>query len=135
MLRLLIPGDILAILIVTLVGFLTHYQGVAGWRWLSSFLPIVLAWFAVAPWLGVYHADHSRRAGALWRPVLAALLSAPLAAVLRALWLNSAIPPVFPVVLAATNALGFLIWRGLWVAIAQGLERGQPAQTRGPVDG
>lgn len=115
----LFAGDVLAVLIVSLIGFYTHYGEVRGWRWLSTFLPVLAGWFAIAPWLGVYDRARARDARQVWRPALAALLSAPLAAALRGLWLNSVIAPVFVVVLGATDALGFLIWRGLWALIAR----------------
>jgi hypothetical protein len=121
-LRWLLIGDVLAILVVTLIGFVTHYGAVSGWRWLSSFLPVLAAWFAIAPWLGVYRPERYRRLAELWRPALAAVLSAPLAAALRGLWLNAVIVPVFVVVLAATSALGFLVWRALWAGLAARIE-------------
>jgi hypothetical protein len=120
--RWLLLGDILAVLAVTLIGFWTHYGEITGWRWLSTFFPVLAAWFAIAPWLGVYQAEFSRRPLQVWRPALAALLSAPLAAALRGLWLNAVITPVFVAVLAATDALGFLVWRWLWTAIARRIE-------------
>ena len=121
MLRSLIIGDILAILVMTLIGFWFHYREIRGWRWLTTFFPVLIAWFAIAPWLGVYRMDLACSGRHVWRPALAALLSAPLAAWLRAVWLNAAIVPVtaiapiFVLVLGLTDALGFLIWRFLWV--------------------
>jgi hypothetical protein len=110
----LIAGDVLAILVMTMMGFLTHYGDIQGWRWLTTFLPVLAAWFAIAPWLGVYRADLACQPRQVWRPVLAALLSAPLAATLRGAWLNAAVLPLFVGVLGLTNALGFLVWRGIW---------------------
>jgi hypothetical protein len=115
----LLLGDALTALIVTLAGFLTHYQGVEGWRWLSTFVPTVAAWLAVAPWLGVYDPATVNQPRFVWRAALAAVLSAPLAATLRGLWLGSVIVPVFVLVLAATGALGFVIWRWVWTVIAR----------------
>lgn len=115
----LLIGDILAALVVTLIGFFSHYGEVSGWRWLTTFLPVAAAWFAVAPWLGVYRLELARKPLQSWRAGLAAFLSAPLAATLRGLWLNAVITPVFVAVLAATSALGFLVWRWLWAAVAQ----------------
>ena len=115
----LLIGDVLAVLVVTMIGFATHYGEVRGLRWLSSFLPILVGWFALAPWLGVYRAETIFRPEQVWRAGLAALLSAPLAATLRGLWLNSAISPVFVLVLAATNALGFVVWRLIWTLLSR----------------
>ena len=118
----LIIGDILAILVVSLVGFLTHYGEIRGWRWVTTFLPVLAGWFAIAPWLGVYHPDLWRARDA-WRAALAAFLSAPLAAWLRGAWLNSAILPVFVLVLGLTDALGFLVWRLLWSQVLKWINR------------
>lgn len=122
-LRWLISGDVFAVLIVTIVGFLDHYGAIQGWRWLTTFLPVLAAWFAIAPWLGVYRHDVICQPRQAWRPALAALLSAPLAATLRGLWLNAAVLPIFVVVLGLTNALAFLLWRLVWAVIMQRMTR------------
>ena len=114
----LILGDALAILVVSLIGFITHYGKIEGWRWLTTFLPVLAGWFAIAPWFGVYRPGASRQLSSIWRPALAAFLSAPFAAWLRGAWLNSAILPLFILVMALTNALGFLVWRALWALIS-----------------
>ncbi len=113
-LRWLLAGDAFAILVVTMIGFLTHYGAIQNWRWLTTFLPVLAAWLIVAPWLGVYRSETSRQVRQVWRPALAALLSAPLAATFRGLWLNAAVLPIFVVVLGLTNALGLLLWRLVW---------------------
>lgn len=118
-LKWLILMDVLAILIVSLIGFLTHYGEVRGWRWLSTFIPVAAGWLAVAPWLGVYREEHAFCARDLWRPALAAFLSAPLSAWLRGAWLNSAILPLFVLVLGLTDALGMLVWRFIWVYLGK----------------
>jgi hypothetical protein len=117
LLRWLILGDILAILVVSLAGFFTHYGEIRGFRWLTTFFPVLAGWFAIAPWLGVYRMDQANRHGQVWRSGLAAFLSAPMAAWLRGALLGSAIVPLFVLVLALTNALGFLVWRWVWVLI------------------
>jgi hypothetical protein len=115
----LLCGDALIILVVTMVGFLTHYGAVENWRWLSTFLPVLAAWLAIAPWLGLYRSDLNSQPLQLWRPVLAALLSAPLAATLRGTWLSEPVLPLFVGVLGLTNGLGLLIWRLVWLLIMQ----------------
>ncbi len=114
---LLMIGDLVAILIVTWIGFLSHYGNLQGWRWLTTYLPVLVGWFVMAPWLGVYQADLAGDFRSVWRPALAAFLAAPLAATLRGLWLNAAILPIFVIVLGLTNALGMLIWRFIWVGV------------------
>jgi hypothetical protein len=118
----LLLGDVLAVLAVSLTGFLTHYGEISGWRWVTTFLPVLAAWLAVAPWLGVYQPALVASPAHAWRAALAAFLSAPMAAWLRAAWLNSAIAPIFVLVLGLTDALGFLIWRvaGSWIVRRSG---------------
>jgi hypothetical protein len=55
--------------------------------------------------------------------MLAALLAAPMAAWLRGVWLNSAILPIFVLVLGLSAALGFGIWRLAWSFISQRVEQ------------
>lgn len=119
----LIIGDIAAILVVTLAGFLEHYKTIQGWRWLSTFIPALIGWFVVAPWLGVYRPDVACEPRQVWRPALAGLLSAPLAATLRGFWLNTPILPVFVLVLGLTHALTFLVWRLLFAGVYRWNER------------
>lgn len=116
-LRWLFFGDFLAIFVVTMIGFFTHYGAIKDWRWLTTFIPVIIGWAAVAPWLGVYRADVTGSWRQVWRSVLAAFLSAPLAAWLRGALLNSAILPVFVLVMALTDGLGFLFWRLGWTWI------------------
>src|SRR5512142_3332124 len=104
-------GDILSILIVTWVGFWTHNETVLNTRWLATFLPVMIAWFVIAPWLGVYRPDVTCRWKDVWRVGLAAVLAAPLAAWLRGAVLNAAILPLFVLVIAATNAFVLILWR------------------------
>jgi len=114
--RILILGDLLAIALVTFIGFATH--GEAGLSFLprmaAAFFPLVIAWFLLAPWFGLFHDNIVHNARQLWRPVLTALFAAPLASVVRGLILNAPIIPVFAVVLGVTTGLGMAIWRGLY---------------------
>jgi flagellar biosynthesis protein FliQ len=115
--RLLISGDILAIAIVTLIGFATHNEADLSFlpRMLAAFFPVTLSWFLLAPWFGLFQPEITSNPRQLWRPVLAMLFAAPLAALLRGLILNAPIIPVFGLVLASTSALGMLIWREIYV--------------------
>ena len=109
-------GDALALLVVSMVGFATHGEAI-GWRVMTTFLPYLAAWGAIAPWVGVYQMERTAEIRQVWRPALAAFLAAPMAAWLRSLWLNRAILPVFVLALGLSAALGYVIWRLLWVAI------------------
>lgn len=119
--QLLIAGDVLAIAIVTVIGFATHGEAGLSFlpRMLAAFIPLMIAWFLLSPWLGLFQQDITSNPKQLWRPVLAMLLAAPFGAVLRGLILNAPVIPVFAVVLASTSALGMLVWRGLYNFIIQ----------------
>lgn len=114
--QLLIFGDILAILIVTVIGFATHGETGMSFlpRMLAAFIPLTVAWFLVSPWLGLFQAEITSNPKQLWRPVLAMLFAGPFAVILRGLVLNAAIIPIFGVVLSVTSAFGMLVWRGIY---------------------
>ena len=113
---LLVIGDVAAIAVVTLIGFATHGENGLTLlpRMLSTFVPLTLGWFLAAPFLGLFRPEITSKAGQLWRPLLAMLLAGPLAALLRAFWLNTVVIPIFGVVLSASAGLGLLVWRTLW---------------------
>lgn len=123
MFLLLLVGDALAILVVTLIGFATHSLSTATPRWLTTFLPMLLAWLALAPWFGVFYLQRTCRPLQTWRAALAAVFAAPTAALLRSLWLGTSIVPVFVLVLAATSALGIFLWRFAWSFFCRWMEK------------
>jgi hypothetical protein len=84
---------------------------------LAAFIPLTAAWFLLAPWFGLFQPEITSNSRQLWRPALAMLFAAPFAAILRGLILNAPIIPIFATVLAATSALGMLIWRGLYIPL------------------
>jgi len=113
----LIIGDVLTIALVTVVGFATHDElGTAGWRMLTTFIPVLIAWGLVAPFLGVYDFQRVAQARQLWRPFWAAVLAAPMAGWIRGVWFGEVILPVFVFVLGGVSALAILAWRTLfWI--------------------
>ena len=113
----LIPGDILAIALVTIIGFATHGEADVSFlpRMAATFFPTIMAWFLLAPWFGLFHQEITSDPRQLWRPALAMLFAAPLAAVLRGLILNAAIVPIFALVLGSTSALGMVVWRAIYL--------------------
>ena len=117
----LIVGDLFAIALVTLIGFVSH--GEAGSSFLPSmaaiFFPLCIAWFCLAPALGLFQPQTTLPPKQLWRPALSALFAAPLAAVLRGFMLNAPVIPIFAVVLGVTSAFGMVIWRGLYLLLKQ----------------
>ena len=114
--NILILGDIFAILLITLSGFATHGELNTSLitRMSALFFPLIIAWFLLSPWLGLFQTEIISNPRQLWRPALAMLFAAPLAAVLRGLILNAPIIPIFVVVLAATSAFGMVLWRGIY---------------------
>ena len=112
----LVIGDLLAIALLTLIGFATHGEADLAFapRMAALYFPLSVSWFLLAPALGLFRPDLSSDPKQLWRPALAMLFAAPLAAVFRGFLLNAPIIPIFAAVLAATSALGMVIWRGLY---------------------
>jgi hypothetical protein len=112
----LILGDIFAILIVTIIGFATH--GETGTAFLPRmaviFFPLAIGWFILAPWFGLFQPEIISNPKQLWRTVLAMIFVAPLAVVIRGLFLNAFAIPIFAVVLSAVSAFGMIIWRALY---------------------
>lgn len=111
----LVGGDTIAILLVTIIGFVTHDEADFSFlpRMAAAFFPVTIAWFLVAPFLGLFQTEIISNPRQLWRPALAMLFAGPLAAVLRGFILNAPILPIFAVVLASTSAFGMWVWR--WV--------------------
>jgi hypothetical protein len=123
----LILGDILAIGLITLIGFATHGETDLSFlpRMAATFFPLVIGWFLLAPRLGLFHDEVIHNARQLWRPALAALFAAPLAAVLRGLMLNAPIIPIFAIVLGVASALGMVIWRALYFLLDRKAREGR----------
>lgn len=118
-LPLLIAGDLLALAIITLIGFASHGEATVAFlpRMLTTFVPLSLAWFVTAPWLGCFDPGRVGVPRQLWRPVLAMLMAAPLTGVLRAAWLGGVVLPLFVLILGASAALGMLVWRSLYLLL------------------
>jgi hypothetical protein len=117
----LILGDILAIAILTLIGFATHRQADASYlpRMVTAFFPVLLSWFVLAPWFGLFDEQVNENPKLLWRVALVSLFAAPLATTLRAAWLGSTSLPLFTLILGSSNMLGMLVWRWIYIFIAR----------------
>jgi hypothetical protein len=113
----LILGDLLCILLVTLTGFATHGEISAFPRMFSTFIPLCIGWGLAAATLGLYRSWPSLGMRQWWRPAAAAFLGVPLAVWLRGAWLNEAIPPIFVLVMVATVAGLMTVWRGAWMLL------------------
>jgi len=121
----LIAGDIITLGLVTAYGFTSHNElGSAGWRMLTTFLPLVVAWILVSPHLGVFEAARLSDFRQLWRPFWAMVLAGPLAAWLRGAWLKTSIVPLFVLIISGVSALALLAWRFLFWLIFIRLRKG-----------
>lgn len=116
-LAVLITGDVLAILLVSAVGFATHRESVLTPRLLTTFLPVCAAWALQAPWLGLYQPAVFRNWRSFWRAALAMALAAPMAALLRGLALNQSIVTIFVIALGLSAAAGMAVWRLIYALV------------------
>lgn len=112
----LLAGDSLALALITLVGFATHGEaGTAGARMLTTFVPLLVSWLMIAPFLGAYDMQRVADLRQLWRPFYAMVLAGPFAGWLRGMLLgNAPILPLFVIVLGGFSALAILAWRVLY---------------------
>ncbi len=114
--NILILGDILALAIVTIIGFITHGEGGVEYlpRMAAAFFPLVAAWLVLAPWFELFDLQISLNTKILGRIALAVVFAAPLALVFRGLFLNAPIIPIFAVVFTLTSAFGLIAWRAIY---------------------
>ncbi len=112
----LIAGDILALLIITLIGFASHGEFSLAFipRMAASFVPLCIGWFLLAPLLGLFEPHTTRTVSELWRPTFVMLFAGPFAALVRSMVLGDTVVPSFAVVLTLTSAVALTLWRVLW---------------------
>lgn len=109
--NILIIGDILVIAIIAIIGFASHGTlGAGGGRMFATLIPFLAAWFASAIPLRAYALDTTLGRG-IWRPIWAVILSAPLGAWLRGVWLQMPVQTTFVLVMIAFLLLGIILWR------------------------
>jgi hypothetical protein len=106
-----IIGDVLVIVVLTIVGFATHETLGQVSRLLITVAAFLAAWAFVAPWFGVFDPSTISMAGKVWRVALAWVAAAPLGAVVRGLVLGIDVPPIFVVVMAVVTGAGLVVWR------------------------
>jgi hypothetical protein len=112
----LILGDILALLLVTLIGFATHgeFSLASLPRMAAVLIPLCLGWFLLAPSLGLFDPRLTHTASELWRPAFVMLFAGPFATLLRSMLLGDTVIPSFAVVLTLTSAVALTLWRIIW---------------------
>lgn len=115
----LICGDVVTFGLVTLFGFSSHQTlGTAGARMWTTFIPLLLGWGLIAPFLGVYDPARAADWRQLWRPFWAMVLAGPMVGWLRGVWLDQLIVPLFVVILGGISALAILAWRSAFWLIS-----------------
>jgi hypothetical protein len=116
----LVIGDLITLTLVTVIGFASHGEATsAGLRMLTTWIPLTVAWFLIAPFFGVYDSERTMDYRQLWRPFWAMVVAGPMAGWLRSVilglithnGLNTPILPIFVVVLGGFAALAMLAWR------------------------
>ena len=117
----LIIGDTITLGIITVTGFASHGETDLSFlpRMSTTFVPLVVSWFLIAPWLGLFDTQIASNPQQLWRPPLAMLLAAPMTSILRATLLNGTALPLFTLVLGGSAAVGIFVWRSVWLWISQ----------------
>jgi Protein of unknown function (DUF3054) len=108
-------GDLICIVLITIVGFASHRTlETAGSRMWSTFLPLLVSWLLISPFLKLYDIPSLEDPKNFWRPILAMIFVAPTAAWMRGLWLQAPIQPVFILVLFGFSSLIILLWRVMY---------------------
>jgi hypothetical protein len=117
----LAAGDIVALTLVTLIGFGSHGELSGGFlaRMAAVLVPLCSGWFLLAPWLGLFDRSRPARAHDLWRPAFVMLFAGPMAAVLRGIVLGVPVLPLFALVLSATSTLGLVLWRAVYLLLSR----------------
>jgi hypothetical protein len=117
----LVLGDVIVLALITIIGFVSHGETGLSFlpRMLTTFIPLVVSWFLIAPWLGLFDTQITSEPKQLWRSPLAMLLAAPMTSILRATLLNGVALPLFTLILGGSAALGVFIWRGVWSWVNQ----------------
>lgn len=115
--RNLLLGDALVLVLVTISGFATHGDIGNLIRMLTTFIPLTISWFVVAPFFGLFNEALIIQVSQLWRIIFAMMTVVPLAAWLRGMWLQTPILPIFVLVLGSVSILAMLLWRALYLLI------------------
>lgn len=123
----LVAGDVVALALVTLIGFGSHGEFSAAFlpRMAAAFLPLCLGWFALAPWFGLFDASRAAAPSQLWLPAFVMLFAGPFAGIIRAILLGTAAVPSFVIVFSLTGAVALVAWRAIYLFVGR---RGEARQ-------
>lgn len=105
----------LALLLVTVIGFISHRETDASFlpRAAAMFVSLISGWFLLAPVTGLFNDERVHTGPPLWRPAVTGFFAAQFAVTVRGLLLQSSVQPIFVVVLGITTAFGMTLWRVL----------------------
>ena len=119
--NILVLDDILALAIVTVIGFTSHGEANTSFlpRVAAVFFPLIISWFVIAPWFRLFDSETTSNPRLLWRPAFAMIFAGPLAVLIRGLILNAPVIPIFGVVLSTTSAIGLVLWRWVYILISK----------------
>ena len=114
-------GDLIAIAIVTIIGFATHGETTLAFlpRMAVLFFPLSIAWLVLGPWFNLFRAAEISKPAHLLRAALAMVFVVPAALLIRGLALGTPIIPIFGLVLTSVSAVGIVVWRTVAMLIAR----------------
>lgn len=117
LLRWAIVGDVVALTVLTAIGFASHSTLDETWRLVVTTLGVLAAWAVVGPWFGVFATQVLTQWNAVWRVALAWAIAAPFAGFLRGLLLDISVSATFILVTIAVNGAALVVWRAAFAAL------------------
>ena len=117
LLRWAVVGDVLVLVVLTVLGFSTHSTLDETWRLVVTTLGVLVAWAVVAPWFGVFSTNVLTRPSSVWHVAWAWAIAAPVAGFLRAWVLGVGVSATFVLVLIAVNGSVLVMWRAAYAAV------------------
>ncbi len=119
LLRWIVPGDVVVLVVLTIIGFASHSTLDETLRLVVTTAGVLVAWAVVAPWFGAFSAPTITRWSSVWRVALAWAIAAPVAGFLRGLILDLVVSPTFILVTIAVNGAALVAWRLVFAAVHQ----------------
>ena len=116
LLRWTIVGDVVVLVVITILGFATHHTLDAYWRMFVTVLVTLIAWAVVAPWFDAFSTTTLTRPSSVWKILLATVVATPLAAFFRGWFLGIEVSSTFILTGIAFNGLTMVIWRAALAA-------------------
>ncbi|MEN8113267.1 MAG: DUF3054 domain-containing protein [Actinomycetota bacterium] len=112
-LRIAIIGDIVALIVLTIVGFASHDTLGETTRLIVTTLGALAGWALIAPWFGAFSTDVLTKPAHVWRIALAWIVTAPFALFLRGWILGIEVSTTFILTTIAINGLALILWRAV----------------------